>query len=153
MTKEVYENILKRIDEDFEKKNLADLEKLKEYLDKKIEILDRVYLDTEKCYPILTMKLKNFLYKNIPSRGFKKVNFLIVVKEITKIDSYSDIYVFDTIGINSKLLLNSKRIGKQSLSMFEEALKSYGIDRNIPIQVEEIEKFNQYRKRNRIKRK
>ena len=37
--------------------------------------------------------------------------------------------------------------------MFEEALKSYGIDRNIPIQVEEIEKFNQYRKRNRIKRK
>lgn len=150
MTREVYETIIEIINHDVAEANLEDLKKLRNYLDIKINESDVEYMDTKSYYPILTKKLRDFLYENITSRGFKKVNFLMVMKEVTKIDSYDEIYVFDTIGIDRKLLLKKGSgccIGEQSLTIFENALRCHGIERSKKIRVEEKEELNNFIKR------
>lgn len=152
MSEEDYKIITKIIDADIEAKNLEDLKKIKNYLDSKIGSFREPFINVQDYYDILTMKLRDFLNENITSKGFKKVHFLMAIKKFKKLDSYDEVYVFDTIGINRKMILKSgNNIGEKSLDIFEEALRSYGIERSGRIQIEEREKLNDFRKKEKRK--
>lgn len=154
MQKEEYEAIIGIIDADIAASNLEDLKKLRNYLNSKICSFKEPLINIDDCYSILTMKLQDFLDENIKYKWFKKVNFLMAMKKILKVDYYDDIYVFDTLGISRKLLLKmGKSIGEKSLDLFENSLKDYGIERNHKIPTEERKRMNEFRKKEKHKTK
>lgn len=154
MQKEEYEAIIGIIDADIAASNLEDLKKLRNYLNSKICSFKEPLINIDDCYSILTMKLQDFLDENIKYKWFKKVNFLMAMKKILKVDYYDDIYVFDTLGISRKLLLKmGKSIGEKSLDLFENSLKDYGIERNHQIPTEERKRMNEFRKKEKHKTK
>lgn len=152
MTREEFETIIRIIDNEVSTKDLEDLKKIKGYLDKKLSGVEETYLDITSCYEILTMRLEDFLRENIRNRSFKKVNFLITIKEITKAESYREIYVFDTIGMKKSRLLK-KGISENALGIYEEALEYHGIEREKSIKTEEREELNKLKKREHMKYK
>lgn len=152
MTRREYETIIGIIDADVAEANLQDLKKLRNYLNSKIYSFKKPLIDIDDCYDILTMRLQDFLDENIKSKWFKKANFLMAIRKISKVDYYDDIYVFDTIGISRELLLeNGTYIGVKTLDLFESSLKDYGIERNYEISTEERKKMNDFREKEKRK--